>query len=113
MAPDDGRGPADQERVLLKELEDHEPALLERPRLVVGSKADLAGPEWRLSSHERGLLARKGAHLARRAGFRSSRPAPAKVSTGCSAAWPSWWRRPGWLSLVPCGPSCTGRRRPG
>ena len=60
MAPDDGRGPADQERVLLKELEDHEPALLERPRLVVGSKADLAGPEWRLSSHESGPSGQEG-----------------------------------------------------
>ena len=52
MAPDDGRAPADQERVLLKELENYEPALLERPRLVVGSKADAAGPEWREPGQE-------------------------------------------------------------
>ncbi len=41
MAPDDGSDPADQERVLLQELENYEPALIERPRVVVGSKADL------------------------------------------------------------------------
>ncbi len=103
MAPDDGRAPADQERVLLKELENYEPALLERPRLVVGSKADAAGPDG-------ASPARRG---ARTAGCRSFRPTPVRVSTGCSAAWPSWWTRPGRLSPVPAGPSCTGRRRPG
>jgi GTP-binding protein len=34
--------PADQERVLLQELGEYQPDLLERPRLVIGSKADLA-----------------------------------------------------------------------
>ena len=34
-------GPADQLRILLGELGDYQPALLERPRLVVGSKHDL------------------------------------------------------------------------
>lgn len=47
LAPDDGRPPADQERLLLAELAGYEPALLERPRLVVGSKADLATAEQR------------------------------------------------------------------
>jgi GTP-binding protein len=42
LAPVDGRPPADQERVLVAELGRYEPALLERPRLVVGSKADVA-----------------------------------------------------------------------
>jgi GTP-binding protein len=36
----DGRSPANQEAVLLEELRRYQPALLERPRLVVGSKAD-------------------------------------------------------------------------
>ena len=36
----EGRSPADQERVLLAELGNYRPELLERPRLVVGSKAD-------------------------------------------------------------------------
>jgi GTP-binding protein len=37
--------PADQLRVLLSELGSYQPELLERPRLVVGSKADLAGDD--------------------------------------------------------------------
>jgi GTP-binding protein len=40
LAPVDERTPAEQERVLLRELGDYRPELLERPRLVVGSKAD-------------------------------------------------------------------------
>jgi GTPase len=42
LAPVDGRSPAEQEAVLLKELGDYQPELLERPRVVVGSKADVA-----------------------------------------------------------------------
>jgi len=42
LAPVDGRPPEDQERVLLDELGRYRPELLERPRLVVGSKADIA-----------------------------------------------------------------------
>jgi GTP-binding protein len=42
LAPVDGRSPADQERVLLDELGRYRPELLERPRLVVGTKADVA-----------------------------------------------------------------------
>ena len=50
LAAADGTSPADQERVLLDELGRYQPELLERPRLVVGSKADvatstLAGPD--------------------------------------------------------------------
>ena len=93
MAPDDGRAPADQERVLLKELENYEPELLERPRLVVGSRADLATEPRQ----------RRDGRAAR-----SSRPVPARGSTGCWAAWPSWWTRPGRPSPGPAGSSCTG-----
>ncbi|MGH8920737.1 MAG: Obg family GTPase CgtA, partial [Actinomycetes bacterium] len=42
LAPADGRPPDDQERVLLQELGRHQADLLDRPRLVVGSKADVA-----------------------------------------------------------------------
>jgi GTPase len=42
LAPVDGMEPAEQERVLLKELGAYDPGLLERPRLVVGSKVDVA-----------------------------------------------------------------------
>jgi GTP-binding protein len=45
--------PGEQERILLAELEAYEPELLERPRIVAGSRADLApgadGPELRFS----------------------------------------------------------------
>ena len=42
LAPMDERSPAEQERVLLDELGRYQPDLLERPRLVVGTKADVA-----------------------------------------------------------------------
>ena len=37
--------PAEQERILLRELGDYEADLLDRPRIVVGSRADLAEPD--------------------------------------------------------------------
>jgi GTPase len=46
LAPVDGVGPHEQERILLHELESYRPELLERPRLVVGTKADMATEEW-------------------------------------------------------------------
>ncbi|MGH9022262.1 MAG: GTPase ObgE, partial [Acidimicrobiia bacterium] len=45
LASVDGRSPEDQERVLLAELGRYRPELLERPRVVVGTKADVAQPE--------------------------------------------------------------------
>ncbi|MGH8998178.1 MAG: GTPase ObgE, partial [Acidimicrobiia bacterium] len=42
MAPVEGRTPADQEKVLLDELGRYQPDLLDRPRLRVGTKADVA-----------------------------------------------------------------------
>jgi GTP-binding protein len=42
LAPLDGRGPDEQARVLIDELRRYRPDLLERPRVVVGSKADVA-----------------------------------------------------------------------
>ena len=45
LAPMDGTPAADQERILLQELGRYRPELLERPRLVVGSKVDLLGPD--------------------------------------------------------------------
>ncbi len=41
LAALDGTTPADQERILLTELGEYRPELLERPRLVVGTKADV------------------------------------------------------------------------
>jgi len=46
LAAADGRPPADQERVLLDELGRYQPDLLERPRLVVGSRADVGTSTW-------------------------------------------------------------------
>jgi GTPase len=43
LGEDAGRSPEGQLEVLLGELSRYEPALLDRPRLVVGSRADLAG----------------------------------------------------------------------
>jgi GTP-binding protein len=44
LAPMDGMAPEEQERILLRELGAYEPELLERPRIVVGSKIDAADP---------------------------------------------------------------------
>ncbi|MGH9282910.1 MAG: GTPase ObgE, partial [Acidimicrobiales bacterium] len=45
--PDDpAMAPAEQERILLHELGSYQPDLLDRPRLVVGSKADAATSAW-------------------------------------------------------------------
>ena len=41
LAAADGRLPVEQERILLDELRRYRPQLLERPRLVVGSKSDV------------------------------------------------------------------------
>jgi GTPase len=54
---DGSEDPAEQERVLLEELGRYRPELLDRPRLVVGSKADVAfldfeGPRLSAVTHE-------------------------------------------------------------
>ncbi|MCU1373269.1 MAG: Obg family GTPase CgtA, partial [Actinomycetia bacterium] len=46
LASVDGREPAEQERILLEELGRYQPDLLDRPRVVVGSKGDVATYEW-------------------------------------------------------------------
>jgi GTP-binding protein len=57
LASVEGTPPHDQERILVEELGRYRPDLLDRPRLVVGSKADVAprdpgldGPELRISA---------------------------------------------------------------
>ena len=45
-APADDVAPAEQERILLEELGRYRAELLERPRLTVGTKADVAVFEW-------------------------------------------------------------------
>jgi len=46
LAAIDGVDPHEQERVLLQELAAYQPELLERPRLVVGTKSDSAVYDW-------------------------------------------------------------------
>ena len=46
LAPIDGMAPAAQEEILLRELGAYRPDLLERPRIVVGTKADVAVEPW-------------------------------------------------------------------
>jgi GTP-binding protein len=46
LAPVDNRSPEEQQRILLAELEQYQPDLLDRPRLIVGSKADAATEPW-------------------------------------------------------------------
>src|SRR5262249_30439755 len=45
LAPVDERSPAEQEAVLVDELRRYQPHLLDRPRMIVGSKADVADPD--------------------------------------------------------------------
>jgi len=46
LAAADGRPPEEQERILLQELGQYRPELLERPRVTVGTKADVASTMW-------------------------------------------------------------------
>jgi GTPase len=46
LAATDGTTPQEQERVLLQELGAYRPDLLDRPRIVVASKADVAQHDW-------------------------------------------------------------------
>lgn len=46
LASVDGRTPAEQQEILLRELGDYDPALLDRPRIVVGTKSDVAMVEF-------------------------------------------------------------------
>jgi GTP-binding protein len=46
LAPADGRSAMEQQTILLDELGRYQPDLLERPRLIVGSKADAAVLDW-------------------------------------------------------------------
>src|SRR5688572_9111327 len=52
--------PAEQERILLQELRRYQPDLLDRPRLVVGSRADLADPDVAFDGHRIAAVTREG-----------------------------------------------------
>lgn len=46
LAPLDDTSPADQVEILLQELEAYDPELLDRPRVIVGTKVDSADPDF-------------------------------------------------------------------
>jgi GTP-binding protein len=52
--------PEEQERILLEELERYQPDLLERPRIVVGSRADLADERCTFEGHRIAAVTRAG-----------------------------------------------------
>src|SRR5204862_1286397 len=52
LAPPDGRSPDEQARVLIDELRRYRPELLDRPRVIVGSKADVATEDAATSGFE-------------------------------------------------------------
>ncbi|MGH9031387.1 MAG: Obg family GTPase CgtA, partial [Acidimicrobiia bacterium] len=78
LASMEGRAPEEQERVLLGELRRYQPDLLDRPRLVVGTKSDVAAYEFdgrRISAVTReGLDSFLGALVTMIADARASEP---------------------------------------
>ena len=60
LASMEGRSPAEQERILLEELGHYEPHLLERPRLVIGTKADVAAPDVEFDGMRISAVTRQG-----------------------------------------------------
>ena len=85
----DGRTPAEQERVLLDELGRYRPELLERPRLVVGSKADVAQLD-RSTGSRISAVTRDGPRRVRSAGSarwstRRAPPSPSPSRSSCCA----------------------------
>jgi GTP-binding protein len=53
MAGSDGRDPAEDYAILLRELKLYDPALLKKPRLVVANKMDLTGAAAKLAAFRR------------------------------------------------------------
>ena len=51
LAPTAEHSPAEQEEILLRELADYDPVLVTRPRIVVGSRADLDDGTWDFDGH--------------------------------------------------------------
>jgi GTPase len=94
LAEVEERDPAEQAAVLVRELGDYDPELAQRPRLVVGTKADVASLEWdgpRLSAvtglgvdqtigRLRTLVAEARANDAEPSQFVVHRPTPEGVS---------------------------------
>ncbi len=91
LGEDEGRAPADQVRVLLEELRLHRPELLERPRLVVGSRADRRPPP----ESEGGAGRRRPAGRRRQGSTWRSPPSRARACLSSSGGSPPSSSRPG------------------
>ena len=129
LAAVDGTSPEEQERVLLHELASYRPELLERPRLVVGTKADVAdpaaaGPAPADVGGDRCRASRTSSAAWPRSSTRPGRPSPSRRASSSST--PRWRASPspGRASTSsgspaarpsapsPCPTSRTGRRSP-
>ena len=129
LAPVDERPPDEQQRVLLDELGRYRPTLLERPRLLVGSRSDLVDGSTDLDvaawadggtddearvvvsavtgeglSRLIGLLLGPGeGRPPRRAGRAGLRRAPARAPRACASS-ASTSTPGGWWAAPPSGP---------
>ena len=106
LGEDEGRAPSEQVRILLEELRRYRPELLERPRIIVGSRAD------RRPAQIGGTPAVAPAQVAdARPILGSTSRSPRLPAPGCrssSAGWPSWSRRPAARRRCPARqPWCT------
>ena len=98
LASMDGVSPQDQERILLHELGEYRPELLERPRIVVGTKGDavqsdeLEAMGWcgdvisSVTGQKGRVMKRSSAHAAAASVPSSVTRSPVMTQTGGSAA---------------------------
>ena len=104
LGEDEGRAPSDQVRILLEELRRYRPELLDRPRIVAGSRADRRAVAPPRST---------GTTPARRRARRRGRPRHLRGDRRRAAAAPRPARDPG--GRGPCGGAAApagGRRAP-
>ena len=104
LAALDGTSPAEQERVLLAELGDYRPDLLERPRLVVGTKADITSTT---DPAELGFVP-DGEHALRHLGRHRRRRRPARRGDGLARPRGAAGDARAPRASCSCGPSPTG-----
>ena len=106
-----GRSPAEQERVLLEELRRYQPELLSRPRLVVGSRTDLASPDLAWEGERVSALTGAGVASPGRPHRRAGGGRPGRTSGRLSDSWCTAPRRPGsrWDESADGGWAVSGR----
>ena len=94
LSPLSEHSSSEQERILLKELGDYQPELLQRPRIVVGSRADLAEPDVAFEGHRIAPSPATGPSSAARPSGpspcpTSPTPRPSTRPTGACGPWAS------------------------